>query len=645
MRLIKFFVIAGAMLLLAIAAVAINAQDDNNTPEPLQPPLGPFSLIAPRNHAVFTDPAALTSTVWTSSRDAVTYRFELYSVQRQDDFDDEEAEEEEKLPQFSREADPVAEPTEIIERSTLIYDANINAESICANGLCTFPIDNEMRGVLNEGVFKWVVKAFDAQENEQRDAPIVIMPLDADGNTVYETENGRSRIALNAPFFFAIDTGAPGIPGFPGPFVLYRPRNGAILDSPQALTTTAWTRSAGAISYNFQLIRRDDNATEIANLTFNADDICSEVRCRIDISAEIQAQLTDGIYSWRVFASDGQERRRARNSPSYFLIDSDGSIAPGTLNWIAPTGVVNDTEGNPTYIWQTFEGAASYKLYLARTNLLRNPIFFWDIDAATYCDADVCEVDLTTLEDGGFYWLSNGDYTVYIQPINGAWSGPFNFTVRVGEIVVVSNVSAAATTRPTISWTLAGTAIESSWFNVYVAPVERLAVPAFSKWYSRVEACGTWDSTTCSVQVDVRNGDYHAYIQNWSPGGFGIGGVAGTGFAGPGEFTLNLPQPAAPANLTVVSNNPLILTWTGDANASWHQIWIGTVQPEYSTRYYKWVPAADLGCESGGTCTLNLGTSDFGRGFYSWFILSAGPGGVNVSDVAGWVKGADFSIE
>ncbi|GAB4514508.1 MAG: hypothetical protein OHK0046_16690 [Anaerolineae bacterium] len=633
--------------MLALAASVIYAEDDDNDNNTT---LGEFNLLLPATLSTFDDVEDLTAFSWEVSTGANAYEFGFERIGR-DDGEDFSGNAVVVLTDDDDDDDDDKDDEDEDDDHQHGFEVVLAAEEICDDATCTYTPSPEVRNILIGGKYKWEVTALatrpvddDDEDDENGDGvPVISLATDDDDDDENENEEDYdSRRASNAPFYFYIQRDRDDNANQPGPFVLISPSNGAVLRDPLGLTEVVWSSAEGAVTYKFELKRIRQNSEEIAELTLDAAAICDPLICRLPVSGELTAQLTDGTYRWKVFATNGERVRPARNSPSFFVVDTDNSVLPGTINWIAPTGILTDTIGNPLYVWEPYEGATRYEFYMARTNFLREPVFYRVLSAAEICDSTACSFDLTNYAQFGFNWLTNGLYTIYIRPNNGEWSGPFEFGLNSPQPTTVTLLEPLTSTgRPTIQWTLEGDAIYSAWFRIYVAPESALAFPAYDRWVDRREACGSPESVECAISVDLPNGTYNAYVQNWGPGGFASGGILNSGFVGPVVLTVEITPPNLPTDLTVVSTSPLTLSWTGDINSTWYQIWVGA--PDFSSTYtFEWMPANELDCLGGGTCTLTLDAPPAGT--YVWYVQTWGPGGLAEGGLFGWVAGPQFTI-
>lgn len=311
----------------------------------------------------------------------------------------------------------------------------------------------------------------------------------------------------------------------------------------------------------------------------------------------------------------------------------EGNGYAGDLKLLEPSGVINMGYGNPLFKWSRPEGAAEYQIYLANTAALSSPVFYDIVTGNCHTDA-TCSLDLTTLSEA--YRLVDGSYIVYMRAWHdqtpGAWTGPFTFTLDAPapNAVTLQPVAALNQSRPVFHWTLDDTAAYAVWFRVYVAPMHDLAAPQIHDWFSRAALCGV-DGTTCTLPspVDMANGTYGLYVQSWGPGGFSVGGIQNTGFAGM-DFTISGTIPQTPNGLTVTKNQgrPTVM-WADDTNTSWYEVRIDHAggEPFYDNWYYRtpdWCSGLvctltpDIHPQNGSYVILVRGWSPVGFGQWSF---------------------------
>lgn len=218
-------------------------------------------------------------------------------------------------------------------------------------------------------------------------------------------------------------------------------------------------------------------------------------------------------------------------------------IGGGDLVLTAPSGSVDNSHGHPIYQWNDSGTGTFYEIVVATADLTVVN-FYGLVRRSTYCNAGVCSVDLTELPDSawliepqfrtGLPWLIEGSYVVYLNASPGnlsSWVGPFAFTINEPAPATVSpqETTNTSTLKPMLNWTLEGNAVNSAFFQVYLAPTDDPVNYVYLGWLSRAEACGDRDGTVCSmVTPSLTTGtSYTYYIQSWGPGGLSAGGIFG----------------------------------------------------------------------------------------------------------------------
>ncbi len=240
-------------------------------------------------------------------------------------------------------------------------------------------------------------------------------------------------------------------------------------------------------------------------------------------------------------------------SLSFSVVQAQGT---STVTLTSPTGTVTDSNGHPTYTWTDVNGSEDYLLYLAPANALYHSLFYGTVPGAIYCNGTTCSVDLATTnlvsQAVSIPWLVVGTYSLYINSANDvnnmdAWFGPFNFVISEVQPdgITYGTLSNGNSLQPTINFSLSGSAANSSWYQVYLAPTTNLSDAAINWWFSREQLCGNWTGTSCSISPPndlLNNTSYAIYIMSWGPGGFSKGGVSGSGWH---ELIFNVGTPPA----------------------------------------------------------------------------------------------------
>ena len=220
--------------------------------------------------------------------------------------------------------------------------------------------------------------------------------------------------------------------------------------------------------------------------------------------------------------------------------------ASNQMALIAPLGTVPNSHGHPIYEWTSVRGARYYHLYIAPKDDVFNPKFYRAIPVIAFCDNEKCSVDVTELS--ALAWLTEDTYELYIKPGNGEWfnvNSPLRFTIdeTAPAPPTLGTTANTNTLQPTVTWTLNGTAVNSAWYEVYVAPTNDVGNPVLFTWIQREVACANRDGVNCQVKIDenlVNGQQYEIYIHSWGPGGFSVGGNVPTadGWVN-GQFTIN----------------------------------------------------------------------------------------------------------
>ncbi|MDX1995468.1 MAG: fasciclin domain-containing protein [bacterium] len=334
-----------------------------NVPPSSAQSLGQFQLTAPANNTVLNDLSTFTVIQWTESANAQQYTFGL----------------------------------DRIGTNSHILNVTLNAADICANGVCTIQVTDEIRALLIDGDYRWRVRA----------------------------QTGEERLnASNNPFNFSVRS--------LGAFNLIAPADDAVVTDPTAVTAIQWSRSANAAQYRF-VLDRGTPAVNVLDLTLNAADICNGDTCTIPVSAEVQALLTNGDYSWTVTAINGQAQRGAANNPYTFTVQVNNL---GAFNLIAPAddAVVTDPAAVTVIQWSASANALNYRFLLVRTeNGVDVPVIDQTIPGTSICNGDTCTIPVN---DAARALLTNGDYRWTVTASNttgerGASNNPFTFTVNV----------------------------------------------------------------------------------------------------------------------------------------------------------------------------------------------------------------------
>ncbi len=292
----------------------------------------------------------------------------------------------------------------------------------------------------------------------------------------------------------------------------------------------------------------------------------------------------------------------------------------------------------PTFSWQASTdilGAEWYNIVIAQGTTIVVDTWF---EAHQACSGNICSytLDHNDIANG----LVRGNYQWWVRSWGNSvfsdWSDTGLFTVtQDGLPDTPKGVSVEPRLgRPRVSWDEDSLA---TWFEIRIDNNEGLV---WSNWFEiTLEYC---NGSICEIDLDTNllGGAYMLHMRFWGPSGFNNNDA--NAWSATVNFDVTDQPPNVVSNLLV--NDPGAspsFSWTGDANATWYQLWIGTPGPDYQTVYDNWHLAQDLGCENGGTCTtdqLSLPT-----GNYVWYVRAWGPGGFSNGGISGWAEGPEFS--
>ena len=182
----------------------------------------------------------------------------------------------------------------------------------------------------------------------------------------------------------------------------------------------------------------------------------------------------------------------------------------------------------------------------------------------------------------------------------------------------------------------------TEWLQVYVGTPDLTMIHL--KWYEK--ALMGCNGLTCTFMLDyyVENGDYVVYVQPWGFDNYSDQGISG--WFGPTTFSFYMEPPTPVQMLSVTTSGSIVtLTWSPATNASWYQVWFGTLDPLNSLAS-NWYSAVAVGCKTGGTCSLELSLSLQYGSTYNWYVQAWGPGGFAPGGVGdmGWYEGPQVVV-
>lgn len=337
------------------------------------------------------------------------------------------------------------------------------------------------------------------------------------------------------------------------------------------------------------------------------------------------------------------------------------------MDLIAPSGTLTVSTGHPTYVWTEVVDATEYGIYVALKNNLFAANFYGIIPASTFCQNNVCSVDLidpalTPILGAG--WLaSNGTYSVFLNPFPDnastwiAFDNAFTLDVAAPKALTPTGVDdTVGSLRPTFNWALDSDAASTAFFQLYVAPTDNITASVFgtalTHWVSREDACGSWTGNTCSYRLEVDLQDkthYQAYMNSWGPGGFSTGGnVPGVDGWVNFEFNMGGAIPNLPSNIQVNSSNPPTITWDDDPLATSFSIWVGVITDPNTWIFLEEASKSGSAISCNGTTCSHTVSQTLASGAYNIYMQAQGANGTSRGGIGGlnlgWAEGPDFNI-
>jgi hypothetical protein len=430
---------------------------------------GTFNLISPGTEQgpgpFFTDPANITSFVWSESANADNYTFTL------------------TLPD-----------------STPLTNVGLTPGDdgdglICEAGTCELSF-NGAQFLTQQGNYSWTVTAFD---------------LD-DGNSSQGPSDG--------PLYFRIDSIAPEAFTQASPGSATPP--GIEIEDVSEVTAFTWTPSTGATRYNLLIDRPVSSNIGFNNLSPAADGdalTCTAELCTFTV-AGTTILLDEGVYSWTVTALDAAgNTRTASNAPLYFEVDT--TPPPGPFNLAAPGSnaypgpTVTDPTTITTATWGTAQNAVTYTFRLIRPSLPQ--VVFSGLTPAADGDALSCSASVCTLnfnaalfltEDGVYRWsvdaaAADGDTTT-------AANAPFFFNVQLSNFNLPGEFNLLTPPNETylrdvdaltlVTWEAADNVLtyEFAMYKIGITPEVRLGVIAE---ITNLTPASDGDPVTCTATV------------------------------------------------------------------------------------------------------------------------------------------------
>jgi len=352
---------------------------------------------------------------------------------------------------------------------------------------------------------------------------------------------------------------------------------------------------------------------EVYNKWFTVNLVCVTAYCEHTIVDTYRYLFDDGAYTWTV-TSWTEAIGRATSVQAGFNVGIGAPSVPVIASVVSNFGqtVVN---------WPTDTAATWYRVQI--TDMSDTQVYSKWQQKGDVC-ADSCSLNTGLNLPAGDYIAVVSGYgpATYFSGGSLLASDPFAFTVDNTTTTAPSDLAVADGFygEPELSWAAANNA---TYYQVSIIK-DGAAAPSYKKWSSFADlGCG---DGTCELDpgLYLRGGAYTWSVQAWGPTGFN-NNDATFWVTGPAiDVTTTPASPPTDITATDAATATVTITWTGDANASWYQTWVGVLGD--GSVYYQWDTVADLGCKGGGTCTLTV-PGPLDGADYQVYIRAYGPGG------------------
>lgn len=360
------------------------------------------------------------------------------------------------------------------------------------------------------------------------------------------------------------------------------------------------------------VVERADGTVLVDNL-YEADIICEEGTCTIDLGENLATYVVDGLYRWQVrgMSSVGQTQPVTAS----FEVDLPNPAAPEGFS-------VDVSTGGPVISVPTDSLASAYRVDIRSVADAsgNDPDF---AHTAWYVRNELLCLDTHCLISPDIN-PQNGRYEVYVQAwgpgglstggIQG-WAGPVIFEIDLLRAGVALPLTATHTASgsPTFTWEAAPNA---TWYQLWVGTDAPDYITEHLQWYAARDL-GCEGMAVCSVTPPDLMLDNHItytwFLKAWGPGGMSLGGTDGWVAGDP--FTVNAGIVFVPqiAIMERTEDDQLHLEWTHPESTTWYQVRIETVGNASQVVYEQWHHVTTLGCRDDNRCALTLNTLQPGR--------------------------------
>jgi hypothetical protein len=287
---------------------------------------------------------------------------------------------------------------------------------------------------------------------------------------------------------------------------------------------------------------------------------------------------------------------------------------PGAASPLSPTGTIIVTA--PAFSWSAVPFASYYALSITDSNAA-SPTVVWYTPAQAGCGSGTgaCSTPAPrTLNPGLVTWgVITWNASGY-----GPWSTMANVVLEVADASVPTPATVApfgpiATRVPTYSWSSVSSA---TWYQISVKDALNVVR---EYWYTPAQACVS--SCAATPNVLLSSGQAQWKVRAWRISGAGawsgsVSFITADAASAPPAPTLVSPSGAAG------SKSPSF-RWNAASSATLYYV---MANDSTGSRVASWLTPSQVGCASGGVCTLNTGVT-FTSGAGSWQVIAWNPTG------------------
>ena len=373
--------------------------------------------------------------------------------------------------------------------------------------------------------------------------------------------------------------------------------------SPLGMTTDttptySWNAVAGVTHYYLWVRRGSSKVIGTWYTAAQAGCATGAGPCSITPSAVLQ----NDTHSWWIQTWSSKGRGPWSRRADFAV----GANYAGTTTAISPYGTTSET--TLTYRWIAVPTATSYSLWLERGSSTLFDATYTAAEAGCATGNGTCAVTPNLfLPSGAYFWSVRAQ-----NSLGSASSGSaMEFTVRAapGAVTPISPRGLTIDTTPTYSWNAVPTATS------YYLRVGNHTGEITGTWYTATQAECAGGTGTCRIAPTIVLQDsmyYRWWIQPRTPKGLGPRSEVTVFKVGrlPGGALAISPRGAT------MDTAPRF-TWSGVADASSYQLWVGRGSDKVVAT---WTTPTQAGCILGDrTCSFTLNTV-LQNGSYSWWI-------------------------